>query len=96
MLPIVVLRRLDCVLDPTKDAVLGEYHRLTAQNMPESAMERLLGCAADPKRKHPLYNSSPFTFQRLLGDPPRPLDEIEADITALEGEITGLLKGLVA
>ena len=28
--------------------------------------------------------------------PPRPLDEIEADITALEGEIAGLLKGLVA
>ena len=31
-------------------------------------MERLLGRAADPKRKHPLYNTSPFTFQRLLGD----------------------------
>ena len=28
--------------------------------------------------------------------PPRPLEEIEADITALEGEIAGLLKGLVA
>ena len=28
--------------------------------------------------------------------PPRPLAEIEADITALEGEIAGLLKGLVA
>jgi type I restriction enzyme M protein len=36
--------------------------------MPESAMERLLGRAADPKRKHALYNTSPFTFQRLLGD----------------------------
>lgn len=32
-------------------------------------MNRLLGRAADPKRKHPLYNTSPFTFQRLLGDP---------------------------
>ncbi len=27
--------------------------------------------------------------------PPRPLDEIEADITKLEGEIAELLKGLV-
>ena len=27
--------------------------------------------------------------------PPRPLDRIEADITRLEGEIAGLLKGLV-
>ncbi len=69
MLPIVVLRRLDCVLEPTKDAVLKEYEKLTAQNMPESAMERLLGRAADPDRKHPLYNTSPYTFERLLGDP---------------------------
>ena len=28
--------------------------------------------------------------------PPRPIDQIEADITRLEGEIAGLLKGLVA
>ena len=28
--------------------------------------------------------------------PPRPLDQIEADITSLEEEIAGLLKGLVA
>lgn len=68
MLPIVVLRRLDCVLEPTKDAVLAQHKKLVAQNMPESAMDRLLGKAADPNRKHPLYNTSPFTFSRLLGD----------------------------
>ena len=68
MLPMVVLRRLDCVLEATKDAVLKEHAKLTAQNMPENAMDRLLGRAADPKRKHPLYNTSPYTFQRLLGD----------------------------
>ncbi|MDH4571533.1 type I restriction-modification system subunit M [Salinicola acroporae] len=69
MLPIVVLRRLDCVLAPTKDKVLDQYEKLTAQGMPESAMERMLGKAADPDRNHPLYNTSPFTFERLLGDP---------------------------
>jgi type I restriction enzyme M protein len=69
MLPMVVLRRLDCVLEPNKDAVLREFEKLTAQDMPESAMDRLLGRAADPKRKHPLYNTSSYTFQRLLGDP---------------------------
>ncbi|WP_255561398.1 type I restriction-modification system subunit M [Pseudohoeflea coraliihabitans] len=69
MLPIVVLRRLDCLLEPTKDAVLKEYKKLTAQNVPESAMERLLGRAANPDRKHPLYNTSAYTFERLLGDP---------------------------
>jgi len=69
MLPMVVLRRLDCVLESTKDNVLKQYKKLTAQEMPENAMERLLGKAADPDRTHPLYNISPFTFQRLLGDP---------------------------
>ncbi len=69
MLPMVVLRRLDCVLEPTKDAVLERRDELEAQRMPEAAMERLLGKAADPNRKHPLYNTSPYTFARLLGDP---------------------------
>ena len=68
MLPMVVLRRLDCVLEPTKDAVLKRRVELEARNMPESAMDRLLGKAADPQRTHPLYNTSPYTFARLLGD----------------------------
>lgn len=68
MLPMVVLRRLDCVLEPTKDAVLKKYEELQAQQMPDAAMERLLGRAADPDRKHALYNTSPYTFARLLGD----------------------------
>ena len=69
MLPMVVLRRLDCVLEPSKDAVLKRHRELQAQQMPEAAMDRLLGQAADPQRKHPLYNTSPYTFARLLGDP---------------------------
>ena len=68
MLPMVVLRRLDCVLEPTKDTVLKRREKLEAQQMPESAMDRLLGKAADPHRKHPLYNTSRYTFARLLGD----------------------------
>ena len=67
----VVLRRLDCVLEPTKDAVLKKRDQLEAQQMPETAMDRLLGKAADPDRKHPLYNTSPYTFARLLGDAER-------------------------
>ena len=68
MLPMVVLRRLDCVLEPTKDAVLKKLEELEAQQMPEAALDRLLGKTADPKRKHALYNTSPYTFARLLGD----------------------------
>lgn len=68
MLPIVVLRRLDCVLEPTKDAVLRKHEKLQSSGTPEKAMVRLLGKAADPTRTHPLYNTSPYTFRRLLDD----------------------------
>ena len=68
MLPMVVLRRLDCVLEPTKDTVLAKHEELVAQGVPEKAMDKLLGNAADPNRSHPLYNTSPYTFEKLLGD----------------------------
>ena len=61
MLPMVVLRRLDCVLEPTKDAVLKRRDELEAQQIPEAALDRLLGKAADPKRKYALYNTSRYT-----------------------------------
>ena len=48
MLPMVVLRRLDCVLEPSKNTVLKRHNELQGQQMPEAAMDRLLGRAADP------------------------------------------------
>ena len=68
MLPMVVLRRLDCVLEPTKDAVLAEHKRLLAARTPESAIPRMLTKIVDVKRKQPLYNVSAYTFEKLLGD----------------------------
>lgn len=68
MLPMVVLRRIDCLLEPTKDAVLKQHAKLLAKETPEKAMHKLLGKAADPSRKHPLYNTSPYTFAKLLDD----------------------------
>src|SRR5258707_7098914 len=68
MLPMIVLRRLDCVLEPTKDAVLTEHQRLIAAGTPENAIPRLLTRVVDKGRKQPLYNTSPYTFQKLLGD----------------------------
>jgi type I restriction enzyme M protein len=68
MLPMVVLRRLDCVLEPTKDAVLAEHARLIAARTPENAVPRLLTRVVGQGRKQPLYNTSPYTFQKLLGD----------------------------
>ncbi|PZR14062.1 MAG: DNA methyltransferase [Azospirillum brasilense] len=68
MLPMVVLRRFDCVLEPSKEAVIREHARLTAAGTPERAIPRLLTKIVGPDRKQPLYNISPYTFEKLLGD----------------------------
>ena len=71
MLPLVVLRRLDCVLEPKKLALLNEKERLEVKGITGPALEKALSkVAVGQDRSQPLYNTSPFTFQKLLGDAP--------------------------
>ena len=42
ILPFTLLRRLECVLAPSKTAVLAEMDKLAKQNLPEEAREKLL------------------------------------------------------
>lgn len=42
ILPFTLLRRLECVLAPSKPAVLAEVEKLAARNLPEEAQEKLL------------------------------------------------------
>ncbi len=61
ILPFTVLRRLDCVLAPTKAAVLAEKARREAERVaPEQFMLRTA--------KLPFYNASPLDMPKLLGD----------------------------
>lgn len=69
MLPLIVLRRLDCVLEPTKDQVLKQYKDLKKKGLSEAAVQKTLAKIASKDRVQPLYNISPYTFQKLLGDP---------------------------
>ena len=61
ILPFTLLRRLECVLEPTKDAVLKEFAKRAAE-----------GVNVDPflrrKTGKPFYNTSPFTLPGLLAD----------------------------
>src|SRR3989338_2565815 len=63
ILPLTVLRRLDCVLEPTKQAVL-DYLPQTKGRSPE-AVEPVL----KKKAKLSFYNKSKFDFQKLVADP---------------------------
>ena len=67
ILPLTVIRRFDCILSDTKDAVLEKFE--TVKNLP---MRDVLLRNASGKA---FYNTSKFTFERLLDDP----DNIEAN-----------------
>ncbi|HXG59357.1 MAG TPA: class I SAM-dependent DNA methyltransferase [Thermoanaerobaculia bacterium] len=62
ILPLVVLRRLDCVLEPTKADVLARHEALKGR---VENMEPVL-CAVSGEQ---FYNTSPLDFRRLLDDP---------------------------
>ena len=68
MLPMTVLRRLDCLLEPNKEEVLKEYERLVAAGMEGKALEKAIAQKASKGRMQPLYNISQFTFKKLLAD----------------------------
>lgn len=70
MLPMTVLRRLDLLLQPMKKEVLAEYEKLQAQGLEGEALHKVLARKAAKGRRQPLYNISPFTFEKMLGDPP--------------------------
>lgn len=63
ILPMTVLRRLDCVLEPTKHAVL-EYLLQTKKLSPEG-VETVL----KKKAKLTFFNKSRYDFQKLTSDP---------------------------
>ncbi len=63
ILPLTVLRRFDCVLAGTKQAVLAAHDQHAGQ--PDTVREQLLEAASGL----PFYNTSKLDFDRLLDDP---------------------------
>ena len=70
MLPLIVLRRFDLVLAENKQKVLDEKERLEAKGITGAALEKALSRIAATDRKQELFNTSGFTFEKLLGDGP--------------------------
>lgn len=75
MIPLTVLRRLDCVLEPTKKAVLAHHQQLKASGKyDDETIEKMVN------RKFELnfHNTSAFTFKTLLAD----ADKLAANLRA--------------
>ena len=64
ILPFVVLRRLDCVLQPTKETILTRRKKLEGMGLEPEQMDGQLRKAS----KHAFYNTSRFDFPKLLDD----------------------------
>ena len=61
ILPFTILRRLDCVLAPTKAAVLAEHKAKTEAAMPFEAFVLRQSCQT-------FYNVAPLDLLALMGD----------------------------
>ncbi|WP_028488468.1 type I restriction-modification system subunit M [Thiothrix lacustris] len=72
MIPMIVLRRLDCVLEATREQVKAELAKPVYQSMPpiqiEETIKRKLGI--------PFHNRSDFSFKKLLDD----ADKLETNL----------------
>lgn len=64
ILPMMVLRRLDILLEPTHEEVLKQKELLTSLNIPENAQEQSLFGVT----KYPFCNTSKFTMKALRGE----------------------------
>lgn len=61
ILPLTVIRRFDCILSDTKDAVLKKYEEVKSLPMKDVLLRKASG--------YEFYNTSKYTFERLLDDP---------------------------
>jgi type I restriction enzyme M protein len=83
MLPLVVLRRFDCVLANTKDQVLAEYARRKGGKLEDDALDRMLNKASG----HRFHNRSPMTFQTMIGDTPNLARHLQSYISGFSANV---------
>ncbi|MBU0626042.1 type I restriction-modification system subunit M [Patescibacteria group bacterium] len=75
ILPFTLLRRLECVLEPTRQAVLDEYDARKALGIP---MEQLLV----RKSNNSFYSTSTYTLSKLMADSNNIRDNLDSYINS--------------
>ena len=86
ILPLTVLRRFDCVLAPTKAAVLKEHAAIKAK--PENIIRHKL-CSLTG---HPFYNLSKFDLPRLLDDPNQLAPNLNSYINGFSPNVCAIME----
>ncbi len=85
ILPFTVLRRLDCVLQPTKDAVLAEYAKRTAEGInPEPFIKRIANLE--------FFNIAKMDMQKLMGDADNISENLHNYIQGFSGDVRDIFE----
>jgi type I restriction enzyme M protein len=80
------LRRVDCILAPTKAQVLKEHAAIKVK--PESIIRHKLSQITD----HPFYNLSKLDFPRLLDDPNHLAPNLNGYINGFSPNVRGIME----
>lgn len=88
ILPMVVIRRLDLLLEPTKDQVLKTYGEYKAK------LQNLDSLLTNSKHGSGLafYNTSPFTLKKLLQDPKNLRSNFENYLNGFSENVQDIIK----
>ncbi|MBF0102513.1 MAG: SAM-dependent DNA methyltransferase [Desulfobacterales bacterium] len=88
ILPLTILRRFDCILEPTKDKVLAEFDKLQgkSENIISAQLRTITGV--------PFYNYSKLTFKKLLDDPNQIAPNLNSYINAFSPNVRQIFEKL--
>jgi type I restriction enzyme M protein len=86
ILPMTVLRRLDALLEPTKEKVQDTHRFLEANKIlqPTLALQAASG--------YPFYNTSRFTFRRLLDEPSQIRENFEDYLNGFSENVQEIIR----
>lgn len=85
ILPFTVLRRLDALLEPTKDKVLEMHQQLTNMKI-ENQMPQLKKVSG-----YVFYNTSPYTFKKLLNEPANIRQNLEVYLDGFSANVQDII-----
>lgn len=83
ILPMMVIKRFDCILEATKEAVLKKLPEVSNLPMKDIFLKKASG--------HPFYNTSKFNFKRLLDAP----DSIEINFRSYLNDFSDNVKDIL-
>ena len=85
ILPFTVLRRLDAILEPTKDKVIEMHEQLNKMNI-ENQSPQLRKVSG-----YVFYNTSNFTFKKLLNDPSNIRQNLENYLDGFSSDVQDII-----